>query len=109
MAPLEEKFKAAVKNSDINGVVLAASDVKSKIFPTLDTFLSIFPANLHPPAGFYYAKAFGVNTLKEDADARPLTLDTTIWMASSTTLMTAIATLQCVERGQLLLMRISHA
>jgi hypothetical protein len=102
MASLEQKFEAAVKNSEINGVVLAASDVKSKMLQCPNSrYLCIdLPTNQHLLAGYYYARAFGVNTLKEGADTKPLTLDTTFWMASATKLMTAIAALQCVERGQ---------
>lgn len=33
--------------------------------------------------------------------ARPLTTDTTFWIASCTKLLTTVAALQCVERGQL--------
>jgi hypothetical protein len=102
MASLEQTFEAAVKNSDINGVVLAASDVKSKMLqcPNSRYHCIDLPANKHLLASYYYAKAFGVNTLKEGVDAKPLALDTTFWMASATTLMAAIAALQCVERGQ---------
>jgi CubicO group peptidase (beta-lactamase class C family) len=45
---------------------------------------------------FLYAKAFGPKSPTE-----PMTLDATFIMASCTKLMTSIAALQCVERGQI--------
>lgn len=51
-----------------------------------------------PAAGkFYYAKAFG--SLSAEPGSKPLDLETTFWLLSATKLMTAIAALQCVERG----------
>ena len=50
---------------------------------------------------FHYEKAFGPFSLKEAPSHKPLEPDAMMWMASCTKLMTAVAVLQCVERGQL--------
>lgn len=47
---------------------------------------------------FTYAKTCGVRSL---ATKQPMGLDTVMWIASCTKLMTTIAALQCIERGQL--------
>ena len=44
-------------------------------------------------------KEFGKTSV--EADASPFTTDTTLWLASSTKLLTSIAALQCVEKGLL--------
>lgn len=49
---------------------------------------------------FVYRKAFGLRTLK-DGNQQAMDLDTLFWLGSCTKLMTAIAALQCVERGML--------
>ncbi|KAM3075997.1 hypothetical protein ACMFMG_006490 [Clarireedia jacksonii] len=49
---------------------------------------------------FKYSKALGVSSLKDASNKKPLTKDTILGLASCTKLMTAIAALQCVERGQ---------
>jgi CubicO group peptidase (beta-lactamase class C family) len=50
-----------------------------------------------------YSKCFGTQSVDPDSPLldTPLSLDTTMWIASCTKLMTAISVLQCVERGQL--------
>lgn len=48
---------------------------------------------------FQYEKIFN-NPIIQD-ETKPLTLDSTFWIASCTKLMTSIAALQCVERGLL--------
>ncbi|KAF1850833.1 beta-lactamase/transpeptidase-like protein, partial [Cucurbitaria berberidis CBS 394.84] len=47
---------------------------------------------------FKYAKAFGSTSLKEE-NAKPLGLDTIMWIASCTKLMTSLCAMQLVERG----------
>ncbi|KAH8733233.1 beta-lactamase/transpeptidase-like protein [Phaeosphaeriaceae sp. PMI808] len=47
---------------------------------------------------FNYAKAFG-NTSMKPENAKPLQLDTVMWVASCTKLMTSIACMQLVEQG----------
>jgi CubicO group peptidase (beta-lactamase class C family) len=50
-----------------------------------------------------YSKCFGTQSVDPDSPLldTPLSIDTTMWVASCTKLMTAIAVLQCVERGLL--------
>lgn len=52
---------------------------------------------------FRYEKAFGYRTLKDPSKPDPMQIDATMWMASCTKLVTSIAAMQCVERGQLTL------
>jgi CubicO group peptidase (beta-lactamase class C family) len=52
---------------------------------------------------FHYEKAFGYRTLKDPSKPDPIQIDATMWMASCTKLVTSIAAMQCVERGQLTL------
>ncbi|KAF7973516.1 hypothetical protein HWV62_3458 [Athelia sp. TMB] len=73
---LDETFSTAIKNKVIPGAVLVATNKAG----TLN-----------------YAKAFGMTGVSPDA--KPLTLDSTMWIASCTKLLTTIAALQCVERG----------
>ncbi|KZP22694.1 beta-lactamase [Athelia psychrophila] len=73
---LDEIFRAAIENKVIPGVVLVATNKAG----TLN-----------------YAKAFGQTGVSPDA--KPLTLDSTFWLASTSKLITTIAALQCVERG----------
>lgn len=40
-----------------------------------------------------------MRSLKDGNESQPLELDTVLWLGSCTKLMTAIASLQCVERG----------
>lgn len=55
---------------------------------------------------FSYSKAFGKRSLKNSSanpsgEDPPMALDTVMWIASCTKLLTATAALQCVERGLL--------
>ena len=50
----------------------------------------------HSAGNFQYT---GVNGLKTPIE--PMNLDATFWLASCTKLLTTIAALQCVERGQI--------
>lgn len=47
---------------------------------------------------FAYQNVFGSRTLG-DEDVQPLALDSVMWIASCTKLLTSIAAMQCVERG----------
>ncbi|KZP25118.1 beta-lactamase/transpeptidase-like protein, partial [Athelia psychrophila] len=73
---LDETFRAAIENKDIPGAVLVATNKAGTLS---------------------YAKAFGQTGVSPDA--KPLTLDSTFWLASTSKLLTTIAALQCVERG----------
>ncbi|KAF4633381.1 hypothetical protein G7Y89_g4740 [Cudoniella acicularis] len=79
MTALEDRFEAAVASSDIAGAVLVVGDTSGD---------------------FKYEKAFGVRSLKEGEPKIPLRVDDIFWIASCTKLITAIAALQCVEKGQ---------
>ncbi|KAG8847529.1 hypothetical protein FRB96_001576 [Tulasnella sp. 330] len=49
-----------------------------------------------------YSGAFGKRSLDSaNAQGEKMTLDTVHWLASATKLMTAVAVMQCVERGQI--------
>ncbi|KAE8375401.1 beta-lactamase/transpeptidase-like protein [Aspergillus bertholletiae] len=74
----EQRIEAAVAAGEIPGVILLATDTTDK---------------------FHYAKTIGNASSKPGAE-RPMTLDTTFTIASCTKLITTIAALQCVERGQ---------
>ncbi|KFY99116.1 hypothetical protein V498_01012 [Pseudogymnoascus sp. VKM F-4517 (FW-2822)] len=75
MASLDEQFQQACEARDLPGVVLLASDATGK---------------------FKYERAFGLKSAGEKID-----VNDTFIMASCTKLMTSIAALQCVERGQI--------
>ncbi|KAF8848235.1 beta-lactamase/transpeptidase-like protein [Acephala macrosclerotiorum] len=75
MSTLEEKFEAATAAREIPGTILLATSSDGK---------------------FQYSKAFGPAT-----PTKPLDLNATIILASCTKLMTTIAALQCVDRGQI--------
>ncbi|OBT81053.1 beta-lactamase, partial [Pseudogymnoascus sp. 03VT05] len=75
MAPLDEQFQQACDARDLPGVVLLASDTTGK---------------------FKYEKAFGMKSPGEKID-----INATFILASCTKLMTAIAAMQCVERGEI--------
>lgn len=66
-------FEAACQRGEIPGAILVAADATGK---------------------FQYARAFGQTALGEK-----LEVDSTMWLASSTKLMTSVAALQQVERG----------
>lgn len=63
----------------------------------------------HPPTrmltclgSFKYTKTFGFTSMKSES-AKPLQLNTVMWVASCTKLMTSICALQLVERGKITL------
>jgi CubicO group peptidase (beta-lactamase class C family) len=65
----------------------------------------LFPPSQLPalnfPGSFTYTKTFGKRSMHPDHDQSPLRLDTVMWIASCTKLLTSICALQLVERGQL--------
>lgn len=77
---MEHKFEAACAAHDIPNAVLLVTDREGN---------------------FVYQKAFG--NLKLTGDAAPVQLDTPMWIASCTKLLTTISALQCVEKGQMTL------
>ncbi|KZP22310.1 beta-lactamase [Athelia psychrophila] len=72
----EETVRSAINKGIIPGCVVVATNKSG----TLD-----------------YAKAFGNAGVLPDS--KPLTLQSTFWIASCTKLMTAVAAMQCVEKG----------
>jgi CubicO group peptidase (beta-lactamase class C family) len=100
MEDLEAQFQAAVSAVDIAGAVIVGSDAKSK--PRNISLRSQIHASIcsQVTGDFYYANAFGVRSLKDGDPATLLSLDSTFFYASSTKLLTSIAALQCVEKGQ---------
>lgn len=77
---MEQKFEAACAAHDIPNAVLLVTDREGK---------------------FTYSRAFGGLSLKDDAPG--VQLDSPMWIASCTKLITTISCLQCVEKGQLAL------
>jgi CubicO group peptidase (beta-lactamase class C family) len=61
------------------------------------SLLLLLPLTLQT-GSFKYAKAFGASSMKEE-NAKPLDLNTVMWVASCTKLMTSICAMQLVERG----------
>ncbi len=51
----------------------------------------------------FYEKTFGTQSVDPGSPLvdKPFTMDTTMWIASCTKLMTAISVMQCVEKGLL--------
>jgi CubicO group peptidase (beta-lactamase class C family) len=79
-----------------------ASNKSGTHFPTPVThstspFTFSLPTNTNKGT-FEYTQAFGVSSLKSP---KPMELSTVLEIHSCTKLMTAVAVLQCVERGQL--------
>lgn len=75
----EERIERACRDSEIPGLVMVAGDREGK---------------------FYYEKAFGNRSLKIGKQD-PMPLDAVMWLASCTKLVTAVAVMQCVEKGLL--------
>ncbi|KAH7403649.1 beta-lactamase/transpeptidase-like protein [Cadophora sp. MPI-SDFR-AT-0126] len=76
MEALEQAFEAAFANHQLPGVVLTAQDKTGKVS---------------------YSKAIG--NYSYEKDARPIELDSTFSLASTSKLVTTIAALQSVDRG----------
>lgn len=77
MADFEHLIKQAIATDEIPGCALVATNRNGK---------------------FTYAKAFGATSMKPE-NAKPFALDTTMWVASCTKLMTSLCAMQLVERG----------
>ncbi|KAM0149973.1 hypothetical protein ACHAPG_009102 [Botrytis cinerea] len=75
MSNFQNIIREACSSRDIAGAILVGGDSSGK---------------------FYYAKAFGSQSLKDPS--KPMNLDSVMWFASCTKLFTTIAALQCVER-----------
>ena len=54
------------------------------------------------PGSFQYGKTFGVQSFGDDAK-QPMRMDSVLWIASCTKLMTSIAVMQLIERGRITL------
>ncbi|KAF2181661.1 beta-lactamase family protein [Zopfia rhizophila CBS 207.26] len=80
MANLEQIIEKACTDEEIPGCVLHANNRDGSIT---------------------YAKAFGKRSVRPGGDQSPLQLNTTMWIASCTKLMTCISAMQCVERSLL--------
>ncbi|KAF7872200.1 hypothetical protein EAF04_003125 [Stromatinia cepivora] len=78
MSDFEETIENACRTRDIPGAVVVGGDSSGK---------------------FHYEKAFGSQSLKDPST--PMELDSVMWLASCTKLLTTIAAMQCVERGLL--------
>lgn len=46
-----------------------------------------------------YSRAFGVRSVQDGSENEPLSVDSVMYVASCTKLLTTVAALQCVERG----------
>ncbi|GAP92384.1 putative beta-lactamase family protein [Rosellinia necatrix] len=82
MRSFEEAVEAASASEEIPGAVLLATD---------------------ETGAFNYGRAFGKRSVRAGADQSPLGLDSVMWIASCTKVVTALAALQCCERGLLTL------
>ncbi|TGJ81209.1 hypothetical protein E0Z10_g7573 [Xylaria hypoxylon] len=82
MKPFEEAIEAASVSEEIPGAILLATDKSGKL---------------------NYGRAFGKRSVRAGADQSPLQLDSVMWIASFTKVVTALAALQCCERGLLTL------
>ena len=80
MESLDSIFASAISSGQLPGGVIAASSADGT---------------------FNYLKAFGHTS--SDLDSPALSTDATFFIASATKLLTAIAALQCVDRGLLTL------
>ncbi|KAI1183965.1 beta-lactamase/transpeptidase-like protein [Nemania serpens] len=82
MKLFEDAVRAASASEEIPGAVVCAADKSGRI---------------------KYAKAFGKRSVRAGANQSPLQLDSVMWIASCTKVVTALAALQCCERGLLTL------
>ncbi|KAJ2986173.1 hypothetical protein NUW58_g5152 [Xylaria curta] len=82
MKPFEEAVEVASASEEIPGAVLLATDKYGKL---------------------NYGAAFGKRSVRAGADQSALRLDSVMWIASCTKVVTALAALQCCERGLLTL------
>ena len=89
---MEDIIAGACKAREIPGVVLLASDVTGRL-PHYELV-----AITDDVGNFRYSRSFGVRSIE---DEEPLEIDTPMWIASLTKLLTAIAAMQCVDKGLL--------
>ncbi|CAD0041999.1 unnamed protein product [Aureobasidium pullulans] len=75
MSPFEQKFEQAVKDGVFSGAILMAKDKSGKQHPL----------------------SFGTRSMGENA--KPLDLNTPLFLASMTKLLTSIACMQLIEHG----------
>ncbi|KAI5925505.1 transesterase [Camillea tinctor] len=80
MEQVDKLFKKAVADGLIHGAVLVAKDLTGKID---------------------ISRSYGVRSLRKEVPEKrpPMTVDTPMWVASLTKLVTSIIVLQCVEKG----------
>ncbi|TVY80866.1 Acyltransferase LovD [Lachnellula suecica] len=76
----EQRMERACRDKEIPGAVLIADDKTGK---------------------FRYEKVFGNRSLKDPSKSDPMTIDSTMWLASCSKFPTSVAAMQCVERGSL--------
>jgi len=97
MDELEKRLQTATAEREIAGAVISATD-KAGMTGRTNSHSTSSREKLTPAAGkFHYTKAFGSHSA--EPDSKPLDLETTFWLLSATKLMTAVAALQCVDRG----------
>lgn len=97
MATFEEKVEKMCQNLETPGVILVGGTADGTFLPSAALFL---PPTNHIPGSFKYEKAIGQRSLKDPSKHDPLSIDATMWLASCTKLMTTVAAMQCVEKGQ---------
>ncbi|KAK3935246.1 acyltransferase LovD [Diplogelasinospora grovesii] len=79
---MEEIFEGACQARLIPGAVLMAADKSGN---------------------FSYSRAFGARSMQPPLDKEPLTVNSIMYVASCTKLLTSIAVMQCIERGLVIL------
>jgi hypothetical protein len=97
MATFEEKVEKMCQNLETPGVILVGGTADGTFPPSTALFLLL---TNHTPGSFKYEKAIGQRSLKDPSKYDPLSIDATMWLASCTKLMTTVAAMQCVEKGQ---------
>ncbi|KAI1358476.1 beta-lactamase/transpeptidase-like protein [Xylaria arbuscula] len=78
LAPFEDVFGAACASRELPGVAMLAANQTGTL---------------------RYSKAFGFRSPRDDKAKEPLDVDSPMYIASCTKLITSIAAMQCVERG----------
>jgi CubicO group peptidase (beta-lactamase class C family) len=97
MADFETAINEAIATHEIPGCVLVSTNRDGT--HSLPFLPQPYPEHLlTTPGSFKYAKPFGSTSMKPE-NAKPLGLDTVMWVASCTKLMTSICAMQLVERG----------
>jgi CubicO group peptidase (beta-lactamase class C family) len=93
MADFETLIQDAVAVQEIPGCALVATD-RDGTTPAL----SVLHLITYSAGSFKYSKAFGTTSMKE-GNAKPFDLNTIMWVASCTKLMTSVCAMQLVEQG----------